>query len=219
MANSESSFVAYLRVSTAGQGQSGLGLEAQRQAVNQYVENQGGVIHSEHVEVETGKGANALQKRPKLQEAISKAKKARATLIVAKLDRLARNVYFISSLMESKVRFVCADMPEANQLTLHIMAAMGEYERKMISERTKAALAAAKARGVVLGNPNIELLNAPRRYDAQAFAEGLRATITAFQAAGLSQRNMVVALNESGVETIRGGHWSLMQLQRVIWRL
>jgi hypothetical protein len=132
-ADTQNGFVAYLRVSTTGQGQSGLGLEAQRHSVNQYVKNQGGTIHSEHVEIETGKGANALQKRPKLQEAISKAKKARATLIVAKLDRLARNVYFISSLMESNVPFVCADMSEANQLTLHIMAAMGQYERQQIS--------------------------------------------------------------------------------------
>ncbi|MBF0359264.1 MAG: recombinase family protein, partial [Magnetococcales bacterium] len=193
--------------------------EAQREAVNQYVKNQLGMIHGEHVEVETGKGANALTKRPRLQEAITQAKKKKATLIVAKLDRLARNVYFISSLMESNVQFVCADMPEANQLTIHIMAAMGQYERQMISERTRSALAAARARGVVLGNPRIDELNVPRREDAQVFAEGLRATIMAFQAAGLSQRNMVVALNDAGVTTFRGGRWSLVQLQRVIGRL
>lgn len=215
----QTGFVSYLRVSTVGQGQSGLGLEAQREAVNQYVMSQRGEIHGEHVEVETGKGANALKKRPKLQEAINQAKKKKATLIVAKLDRLARNVYFISSLMESKVPFVCADMPEANQLTIHILAAMGQHEAKMISARTKAALAAAKARGVVLGNPQIDLINRPRRADAQVFAEGLRSTIEAFQAAGLTQRDMIGALNGAGVTTARGGQWSLVQLQRVIERL
>ena len=140
-------YVSYLRVSTQRQGQSGLGVEAQRAAVDQFLTASGGTLVAEFVEVESGSG----KARPILVQSIALAKKSGATLLIAKLDRLARNVAFVSSLMEGGVEFVAADAPYANRLMIHILAAFAEHERAMISERTKAALAAAKARGVVLG--------------------------------------------------------------------
>jgi DNA invertase Pin-like site-specific DNA recombinase len=142
--------VAYTRVSTARQGASGLGLEAQRSAVHAYAAASGGVIVAEYVEVESGAKAD----RPQLAAALAACRLHRATLVIAKLDRLARNVAFIANLMDAGVDFIATDMPMANRLTLHLMAAMAEHEREMISQRTKAALAAARARGVRLGNPN-----------------------------------------------------------------
>lgn len=139
-------FVTYLRVSTERQGQSGLGLEAQRAAVAAHVLGRGEVV-AEFVEVESGKRAD----RPELARALAEAKRAGAVLLIAKLDRLARNVAFIANLLESGVEVTAADMPEANRFVLHIMAAVAEQEGRAISERTKAALAAAKARGVKLG--------------------------------------------------------------------
>jgi DNA invertase Pin-like site-specific DNA recombinase len=215
-------FVAYYRVSTAKQGVSGLGLDAQRESVMRYLNGGKWELVGEFTETETGKGADALAKRPQLRAALDLCKKRGARLIIAKLDRLARNVHFVSGLMESKVKFVAVDMPEANELTIHIMAAFAEHEAKRISERTKDALAAAKARGVVLGatgpanlKPNIE----ERQQAANAFAESLSKVITGLQRAGLSQRAMVDELNKLGIKTARGGQWSLMQLQRVLARL
>jgi DNA invertase Pin-like site-specific DNA recombinase len=215
-------FVAYYRVSTAKQGVSGLGLDAQRESVMRYLNGGKWELVGEFTETETGKGADALAKRPQLRAALDLCKKRGARLIIAKLDRLARNVHFVSGLMESKVKFVAVDMPEANELTIHIMAAFAEHEAKRISERTKDALAAAKARGVVLGatgpanlKPNIE----ERQQAATAFAESLSKVITGLQRAGLSQRAMVDELNKLGIKTARGGQWSLMQLQRVLARL
>src|SRR6202046_2586030 len=140
-------FVSYLRVSTTRQGISGLGLEAQREAGAQYLDGGRGELTKEVVEVESGKRND----RPAIAEALRLCRLHRATLIIAKLDRLSRNVHFISSLMESGVEFVAVDFPQANRLTVHILAAVAEQEAFMISARTKAALAAAKARGVVLG--------------------------------------------------------------------
>src|SRR5712671_6423852 len=140
-------FVAYFRVSTDKQGASGLGLEAQREAVARYVAGAAGVIVAEFQEIESGKRND----RPQIAAALAACRLRRATLIIAKLDRLARNVHFISSLMESGVEFVAVDFPQANRLTVHILAAVAEHEATMISARTKAALAAAKARGVKLG--------------------------------------------------------------------
>src|SRR4051812_11090590 len=145
-------FVSYLRVSTAMQGASGLGLEAQREAIDRHVRQAGGKLLSEHIEIESGKKND----RPEIAKALAAARAKRATLIIAKLDRLARNVAFISNLMESGVDFVAADMPMANRLTVHVLAAVAEHEREMISQRTKAALQAAKARGVKLGNPRLK---------------------------------------------------------------
>ena len=142
-------YVSYLRVSTQKQGQSGLGLEAQRAAVEAFTRHQGGKIVAEYVEVESGKRSA----RPELARAMAAAKKAGATLLIAKLDRLSRDVHFISGLMKG-VDFLAVDQPFANQLTLHILAAVAEDEARRISERTKAALRAARARGVKLGGPN-----------------------------------------------------------------
>ena len=154
--------ISYIRVSTQKQGASGLGLEAQQKAVQDFISSTGNELVAEFVEVESGKKTD--QKRPQLAAAMEACKKHKAVLVVAKLDRLARNVHFISGLMESKVQFIALDLPEANQLTLHVMAAFAEHEAKRISERTKAALAIAKSRGVALGaagksnlKPNIEL--------------------------------------------------------------
>jgi len=212
-------FVAYYRVSTARQGQSGLGLDAQRATARAYLDGGRWQLLKEFTEVETGKGSNALERRPVLREAIAFAKKHKAKLLIAKLDRLSRNLHFITSLMESKVKYVAADMPDANELTLHIMAALAQYERKMISDRTRAALARAKANGKKLGNPNLRGDNEKRRKQAQEFAERLKPTLRAFQQQGMSQRAVVVELNNLGVPTPRGGQWSLVQLQRVLGRL
>ena len=141
-------YIAYYRVSTAGQGRSGLGIEAQQLAVKAYLTGRDHNLIAEFTEIESGRNSD----RPKLAEALALAKKQKAILVIARLDRLARNVVFIASLMESSVEFIACDMPQATPFTLHIMAAVGEAEAKAISERTKAALAAAKERGVILGN-------------------------------------------------------------------
>src|SRR5712691_6826905 len=143
-------FIAYLRVSTDKQGHSGLGIEAQRKAVSDYLDGGNWQLLAEHVEIESGKRSD----RPQLTAALAHAKATGAMIVIAKLDRLARNVAFISNLMESGVEFVAVDMPMANRLTVHVLAAVAEHEREAISARTKAALAAAKARGQKLGNPN-----------------------------------------------------------------
>ncbi|VWX32818.1 Resolvase [Limnobacter sp. 130] len=217
----EGKFVAYFRVSTQKQGVNGLGMDAQRETVRQFLSN-GGELVGEFVEVETGKGANALAKRPQLATALALCKKTGAKLLIAKLDRLARNVHFVSGLMESKVKFVACDMPEANDLTIHVMAAFAEHEAKRISQRTKEGLAAAKARGVVLGAAGSENLRQnvlERRSVAIYAAHQLAPVLSGFKAQGMSQRKMVEALNDAGVKTARGGVWSLVQLQRVLSRL
>lgn len=217
----ESKFVAYFRVSTQKQGVNGLGMDAQRETVRQFLIS-GGELVGEFVEVETGKGANALSKRPQLAAALALCKKTGAKLLIAKLDRLARNVHFVSGLMESKVKFVACDMPEANDLTIHVMAAFAEHEAKRISQRTKEGLAAAKARGVVLGaagSVNLRRNVLERHFAAVDAARNLRPVLDGFKAQGLSQRKMVHALNEAGLKTPKGGEWSLVQLQRVLARL
>ena len=161
-------FVAYLRVSTAQQGRSGLGLEAQRAAIARFAEAEGCTLLAEFVEVETGKGADALDRRPQLAAALASARRAHCAVVVAKLDRLSRDVAFIANLMAQRVPFIVADLGiDADPFMLHLYAALAEKERKVISDRTKAALAAAKARGVKLGNPNL-----PPGNRAQALAAG-----------------------------------------------
>jgi len=192
--------VAYYRVSTQKQGQSGLGLEAQRATVAAFLNTHPAELIAEFQEVETGKGANALDKRPTLREALDYCRRNDATLIIAKLDRLARNTHFVTGLLETGVDFVAADMPEANKVMIQMHAVMSEWERDQISARTKAALAAAKARGVRLG------------FRLSSIIEGL-------QAAGRSQRAIIAELNANGIKTARGGEWSLVQLQRVMKRI
>lgn len=216
-------FVAYYRVSTQRQGISGLGLDAQRAAVNAYLNGGAWELLGEFTEVETGKGSNALTKRPQLAAALKLAQSHGATLIIAKLDRLARNVHFVSGLLESKCNFVAADMPQANKTMLQIYAVMSEWERDQISRRTKEALMAAKRKGTKIGaagyanlKPNIEA----RRRAADVYAAGLKPVFEGFKAAGYSQRKMVEALNTAGTPTAAGrGKWTLSMVQRVLDRL
>jgi DNA invertase Pin-like site-specific DNA recombinase len=213
-------FVTYFRVSTQRQGQSGLGLEAQKETVASYLRGVDGEVISEFQEVETGKGANALAKRPQLAAALALCKKTGARLLVPKLDRLARNVNFISGLMESKVRFVACDLPEANELTLHVMAAFAQHEAQRISERTRDALAAAKARGIQLGNPaNLRSNVEQRQKAADEFALKLAPVVRGLREQGLSQRKMVEQLNTLNIRAPRGGVFTLAQLQIVLNRL
>jgi len=216
-------FIAYYRVSTSKQGDSGLGLEAQKEAVKRYLNGGTWKLLEEFTEIETGKGSNALSKRPYLREAMALCQKKGATLIIAKLDRLARNVHFVSGLIESKVNFVAADMPHANKVMLQMHSVMSEWERDQISIRTKAALQVKKEElakvGKKLGNPNLKADNSKRHSEAVAFAQNLRPTLESFRASGMTQRVMVEELNKLGVKTSRGGEWSLIQLQRVISKL
>lgn len=215
-------FIAYYRVSTQKQGQSGLGLEAQQQAVMAYLNGGHWELVQEFTEIETGKGADALDRRPQLKAAIDACKKNGATLVIAKLDRLARNVHFISGLIETGVDFVAADMPQANKVMIQMHAVMSEWERDQISARTKAALSAAKARGVVLGAAGAANLKSnieQRQQTASCFAGKLKGVIEGMVARGLSQRAMVAELNNLGIKTARGGEWSLIQLQRIFEKL
>lgn len=209
-------FVAYLRVSTQRQGQSGLGLEAQREAVRSYLN--GRELVGEFVEVETGKGSNALAKRPKLREALEQARKRKATLIVAKLDRLARNNYFVAGLLEAKVNFVACDMPEANRTMLQMMSVFGEYEREMISRRTREALAAAKARGRALGTHG-KVQAVINRAKARDDLEPLRERLASLRDGGATLRSMVETLNGEGVRTPAGGSWHVSSLHKALGRL
>lgn len=214
----EGRFVAYYRVSTQGQGRSGLGLAAQQSAVRAYLDGGRWSLIAEYTEVESGKKNG----RPKLGEAMRTAKRQKATLVIAKLDRLARSVAFISQIMESGVEFVAVDMPMANRLTVHILAAVAEHEREMISQRTKAALAAAKARGVALGNrTNIEVAQcnsrAVRSKAALRFVENSLPIIKQIRATGLnSLTEVAAALNARGIRTARGGEWQATQVKRVL---
>ena len=195
--------VTYLRVSTDRQGQSGLGLEAQRAAVAFYIA--GRALLGEFVEVESGRKDD----RPQLAAALALCRQHKARLVIAKLDRLARSVALISGLMESGVEFVAADMPEANRFMLHIMAAVAEHEREMISQRTRAALAVAKARGTRLGNPRPDMAKArtAKSVGVAAFRTAVRPQIQALQAEGRSLREIAAELNARGICAPRGGPW------------
>jgi len=200
-------FIAYYRVSTARQGASGLGLEAQRKAVADHLDGSDWQLLGEYTEVETGKGSNALARRPQLREAIAHARREKAVLVIAKLDRLARNVAFISELMEGGVEFVAVDLPFANKFMLHVMAAVAEFERDQISARTKEALAAAKARGVELGKHG-KVLARQNYHQAQRFARDVADDVAAIQADGFtSVRAIAEELNRREVPTPRGGKW------------
>lgn len=208
-------FVAYLRVSTDRQGASGLGLEAQREAVDCYVARNGGAIVSEFVEVESGKKSN----RPELHAALAECRRRKGTLLIAKLDRLARSVHFISGLMEGGVDFKAVDNPHANRLMLHLLAAFAEHEREMISQRTKAALQAAKARGVVLG-ANGRRLARSNAADAARYAAEIGPVIRGVRAEGITSfASIAGALNDRGVQSRNGGRWHAATVARVCKRM
>ena len=214
-------FVTYLRVSTDRQGKSGLGLEAQRAAVLDHVSGKG-EIAAEYVEIESGK----RNERPQLACAMAEAKRIGAVLLIAKLDRLARNVAFIANLLEAGVEIAAADMPEANRFLLHVMAAVAEHEAQAISDRTRAALAAAKARGVKLGWSIPERASEQRqaarkgaavnRARALAHAENVLPVIEQIRAGGASLRQIAAELNTRGIKTARGGKWYATTVRNII---
>ena len=208
-------FYSYLRVSTTKQGFDGLGVESQREAVRRYCSQIQGELLGEFVEVESGKRSN----RPVLASALAACRSKRVTLVIAKLDRLGRSVSFIAGLMDAKVPFVAVDMPFATPLLLHVMAAFAQHEREMISARTRGALAAARARGVVLGK-NGKVLAAQNRSAAQAHAERLRPAILRAREAGcLSLLEIADFLTTQGQQTASGGQWHPMTVKRVLDRL
>jgi DNA invertase Pin-like site-specific DNA recombinase len=219
-------FIAYLRVSTAKQGQSGLGLEAQQRAVETYLNGGQWTLVETFVEVESGKNND----RPKLAEAIEACHVYNATLVIARLDRLSRDAHFLLGLLKSGVKFVCCDMPQADSFMVGIMAQLAQKERELISERTKAALQSAKVRGVKLGGNRGNFAEVAeqgraegRKAQAQAAydrAKRLAATIQRLQANGVSSLNALAAeLNKRGVATPRGGRWTPTAVKRVIERI
>jgi len=211
-------FVAYYRVSTARQGVSGLGLDGQREAVRTFLNGGDWTLLREFVEVESGRKDD----RPQLAAAMAECKLTGATLLVAKLDRLSRNMAFTSRLMESGVDFKACDNPHATPLTIHILAAVAQHEREMISARTTAALAAAKARGTVLGGyrggPKVEHATGlkARQDRAAACAASVRPIASQMRAEGLSLRQIAAALATRGISTPRGGAWTAAAVNTVL---
>ena len=215
--------VAYLRVSTGKQGKSGLGIEAQREAIARFAQAEGLVVASEHVEFETGKGADALDLRPQLRLALDRARKLKCPIVVAKLDRLSRDVAFIAGLMAQRVPFVVAELgPNIDPFILHIYAALAEKERAMISARTKEALAQAKAKGVRLGNPRLNEVRAKAaesmKAAAERFAANILPLIRPLRTGGKSLREIAKALDARGVPTARGGKWAATQIADILKR-
>jgi DNA invertase Pin-like site-specific DNA recombinase len=207
--------IAYYRVSTQKQGRSGLGLEAQRSAIANFAKSESLEIIAEFTEVETGKGADALDRRPKLSAALKAARKAGASICVAKLDRLSRDVHFISGLMAQRLPFLVAELGvHAPSFLLHIFAALAEEERRMISERTRAGLQAARKRGVKLGSPTIGRDN---KRAADQRAKTLRPILKSL--VGQSARAIAAELNKRKIATPRGLKWSAMTVIRVQRRL
>lgn len=222
MKSEQPKFVSYARVSTVRQGRSGLGLEAQREAVQRFVAGRAGrIIAPEFVEVETGKRND----RPELQKALRRCRVTGATLVVAKLDRLSRNAAFLMTLRDSGVQFVAADLPEANTMTVGVMSVVAQHEREAISARTKAALQAAKARGRILGGrrsgaADIRLYQAKAvgaaRERAREIAELRREPIEALLREGLTLKQMADRLNEEGVTTSRNRSWTVNSVWRMV---
>jgi DNA invertase Pin-like site-specific DNA recombinase len=216
--------VAYYRVSTARQGKSGLGIEAQKAAIQRFAEAEGIDVLAEHVEVETGKGADALERRPELAAALAQARKAKCPVLVAKLDRLSRDVHFISGLMAHRVPFIVAELgTDADPFMLHLYAALAEKERALISQRTRAALAAKKAQGVKLGNPRAAeaaaRAHAANRAVADQFAANVLPILREIQASGLTTlRDIAGALNARGIRTARGGAWHSSTVRNLLLR-
>lgn len=222
--NTDRRAVAYMRVSTSKQGASGLGIEAQRAAIARFCQAEGIEVLAEHIEVETGKGADALDRRPVLAAALAEARKAKVPVVVAKLDRLSRDVHFISGLMAERVPFIVAELGiDADPFMLHLFAALSEKERAMIAARTRDALAAAKARGVKLGNPNIAKARAAsiamNQAKASAKAEAVLPIIEAIQKSGVTSLRAIAAeLTARKVPTARGGDWAAPQVRNILKR-
>lgn len=216
--------ITYIRVSTSGQGRSGLGIEAQRNALAHFAASEGYEVVREFVEVETGKGSDALDRRPQLKSALAAARKLKCHVAVAKLDRLSRDVHFISGLMMHKVPFVVAELgPDVDPFVLHLFAALAEKERALISTRTKQALSAAKVRGVTLGNPRLH--KARKRAveavqaEANRYAANVLPIIKEAQKAGASTlRQIAEALNARGIPTARGAQWYAQSVANVLER-
>ncbi|MCI5076554.1 recombinase family protein [Oricola sp.] len=227
MTSCDGKLVAYERVSTARQGRSGLGLEAQRKAIQDYATEKNATILAQFTEVESGR----RNERPELKKALQLARLTGATLVIAKLDRLSRNAAFLLTLRDSGVSFVAVDMPEANDLTVGIMALVAQQEREAISRRTKEALAAAKARGVKLGNPNGAAalrqagedgaaLRATVSANADAFAESLAPVLEDVRGQGhVTLRAIVTEFNARGIRTRRGGRWHVSTVRNLLLRL
>lgn len=216
-------FIAYYRVSTAKQGVSGLGLEAQKAAVSDYLKANDGTLVTEYTEIQSGSKDN----RPQLQQALRQCRLTGATLLIAKLDRLSRNRSFLMNVQDSSVKFVAVDMPEANHFTVGLMACLADYERELISERTKVALKAAKARGVVLGNPNLDNIRftdttaateariskaKERNAEVKEIINEMRQSVEG----DVSVRQLAKMLNEAGYKTARGKDWHPTSVSRVL---
>jgi DNA invertase Pin-like site-specific DNA recombinase len=212
-------FVAYFRVSTDRQGKSGLGLEAQRDSVLNYLDGGRWTLIAEFTEIESGKRND----RPELEKALAACKKQKAKLVIAKLDRLSRNLAFIAALMDSGVEFVAVDNPHANTLTIHILAAVAQHEREIISARTSAALQAAKAGGKRLGNPKLSQARrhaeAAKKASADRYSANILPVIREIQGSGVkSLRGVARALTARGIPTARGGIWTPVQVSAILRR-
>jgi DNA invertase Pin-like site-specific DNA recombinase len=216
--------ITYIRVSTSQQGRSGLGIEAQQATLRHFAGTEGYEVAREFLEVETGKGSDALDRRPQLKAALAAARKLRCHVAVAKLDRLSRDVHFISGLMAHKVPFLVAELgPDVDPFVLHLFAALAEKERSLISTRTRQALAAAKARGVTLGNPKLSVARKGAleavTTEADRFAANVLPIIREAQKAGaVTLRDIASALNARGVATARGGQWHAKSVSNVLER-
>jgi DNA invertase Pin-like site-specific DNA recombinase len=218
------SVVTYLRVSTSRQGRSGLGIEAQRESIARFARAEGYEIIGEYLEVETGKGADALDRRPQLAAALNAARKRKGSVVVAKLDRLSGDVHFISGLLANKVPFIFAELgADVDPFILHLYAALSEKERNLIAGRTKAALAARKAMGKVLGGPKLAeariAAQAVIRGNADRYAANVLPIIREAQRAGAETlRDVADALNARGIATARGGKWYATSVKNLLDR-
>lgn len=217
--------IAYLRVSTRQQQRSGLGIDAQRAAIERFVAAESLVISAEFVEFESGKGADALERRPQLAAALAAAKAKKASVVVAKLDRLSRDVAFVAGLMAQRVPFIVAELGrDADPFMLHLYAALAEKERRLIAERTKAALAAKKAAGARLGNPhNLDQAGCRGRAalarTADEFASGLFPILQTIRASGArSLAAIAMELNRRGIRSARGGSWHRSSVGNLLLR-
>ena len=218
--------VTYLRVSTAAQGRSGLGLEAQRAALAQFIAAEGMTVATEYIETETAKGSDALDRRPTLRAALDEAKRLRCPVVVAKLCRLSRDVAFVAGLMAQGVPFIVADLgPDADPFMLHLWAALAEKERRLISERTKAALAAKRARGALLGGyrggpvPDGAAGAAAAQRQANENAASVAPILAEMQRQGMSLRAMAAGLTAQGITTPRGKAWTATAVSNALERI